>query len=73
MKIQQIDIIPLKLDLISDVAPHLYRSNHQGRIVLYRLHLGNGIVGYGEGSWIADGCLGLCRSECGIWLKTDQA
>ena len=48
MKIQQIDTIPLKLDLISDVAPHLYRSNHQGRIVLYRLHLENGIIGYGE-------------------------
>ncbi|MBV7332717.1 hypothetical protein KFU94_31700 [Chloroflexi bacterium TSY] len=48
MKIQQIDTVPLKLDLISDVAPHLYRSNHPGRIVLYRLHLEKGIVGYGE-------------------------
>ncbi|MEM7030307.1 MAG: mandelate racemase/muconate lactonizing enzyme family protein [Chloroflexota bacterium] len=48
MKIKQIDSIPLKLDLIPDVAPHLYRSNHPGRIVLYRLHLDNGVVGYGE-------------------------
>ena len=48
MKIQHIDTIPLKLDLISDVAQHLYRSGHQGRIVLYRLHLENGVVGYGE-------------------------
>lgn len=48
MKIKQIDTIPLKLDLIPEVAPHLYRSNHPGHIVLYRLHLENGTIGYGE-------------------------
>jgi L-alanine-DL-glutamate epimerase-like enolase superfamily enzyme len=48
MLIKHIDTIPLNLTFVPDIAPHIYRSGHQGQVVLYRVHLANGVVGYGE-------------------------
>jgi len=48
MYIKQIDTIPLNLQFVPDIAPHIYRSGHRGRVILYRVHLDNEVIGYGE-------------------------
>lgn len=48
MIIKEIKTIPLNLPLDPDVALHLSRSSHTGKLALYRVHLDNGVVGLGE-------------------------
>jgi len=48
MIIKEIETIPLNLPLDPDVALHLSRSSHTGKVALYRVHLENGVIGHGE-------------------------
>lgn len=48
MIIKKIETIPLNLTLDPGIALHLSRSSHTGKVALYRVHLDNGTVGYGE-------------------------
>lgn len=48
MKIQAIEPIGLQMRYRAELAPHMLRSASRGKIVLYRLTLENGTVGYGE-------------------------
>lgn len=48
MKIQAVEAIALQMRYHAELAPHMLRSSSAGRIVLYRVTLDNGAVGYGE-------------------------
>lgn len=48
MIIKEIETLPLNLPLDPDVALHLSRSSHTGKLALYRVHLEDGTVGLGE-------------------------
>ncbi|GIV79211.1 MAG: hypothetical protein KatS3mg050_3605 [Litorilinea sp.] len=48
MIIQSIDVVPLNLHYTPELMAHMPRSAHRGRLVLYRVHLADGTVGYGE-------------------------
>lgn len=48
MRITEIERIPLQVEFVPDLAPHMSRSGHGGRITLYRVQLADGTVGYGE-------------------------
>ncbi|NJN84447.1 MAG: hypothetical protein HC802_20660 [Caldilineaceae bacterium] len=54
MIIKQIDTIPLNMHLLPELTIHMQRSAHGGRVVLYRVTLENGAVGYGEDVGAAD-------------------
>jgi L-alanine-DL-glutamate epimerase-like enolase superfamily enzyme len=50
MQIHAIDVIPLNMRLHPAIEPHLYRSGARARspVLLYRVQLANGAIGYGE-------------------------